>query len=175
MVREQRRMAYAQVDRYLSMRPHLASLKDDLMQEAMLAVLEAEATFDPSKGYPRGLWLAYQANYAIMRYVAQKEQKHFRGTTVDPESQYWDLEEIPNVEEIPAEVNETQEDLMELLSGIKFTRNQQVVLACYLETGDHKKSREQLGVSKQRVNEIYGDCIRKIRKANELPLDPEDK
>ena len=144
---------------------------DDLRQEALTTAVAASGTYDPekAKGTSEALWVTYRVNDALKNYMVRKVQKHYTTPPNDYASPYWSIHEPVDVEQIPEETE--QEDLIvELLSGIEFTSNQQIVLRYYLEDGTHSRATAKLGLAHQRVSQIWRDIVRKIQKANGLEI-----
>jgi len=171
------------VHRFLNMQRHLMPFKEDLLQEAALAQLQAEQTYDPDRGMDKDLYVTYKCTYAVYDYVKKSEMPHFKTPEQeDPESQYWhmpdavDHETMTLQEHMDVETQWTPQYLMpdrkrevwELTDHISFTKNQRIVLESFLETGDHLKAEGILDVSQQRVSQIWRDVLQKIRDANDL-------
>ena len=166
--RNLRDWAKALTRRFLKTRPDLEERRDDLEQEAALSILNALALYNPKAGMDKKLFVWFKVRNELKNFSTRQVQKHWTTPDLDPESPYWDLEDIPEVEEIPSQDSSSERELWDMTYGVEFTEKQQVVLDSFLETGEHKKSEEILGIPQQRISEIYSAIIKKIKKANDL-------
>ena len=157
------------VNRYIHNKPELWDLREDLEQEGNIAWLKADEKYTPGGGMNRNRFLYYHIKQDIQDYLRDVEIPHFQKPPAD-DSAYWDLGEVPNVDEIPdeSEENDIRYSLSEMLSGVVLTTRQSEVLELYFEGWTYREIGEKLGINFTRVNQIMGAIVHNVRRDNDL-------
>ena len=163
------RFCSACVHKFLRGRENLSNLREDLEQEAYVAVLKAKEHYDESKGTDEKLYYDYQVRYALNKYVDRNEKPHWQ-EPMPPESPYWDLEDVTEVEEIPDEDPNPghRQLLLETLAGSEYTERQLEFIRTFCELGDMKLTWEAMGITKQRAHILFQQIVKKAKKDNGL-------
>ena len=163
------KFARATVYKICQGRPELISIKEDLEQEATLALLEALPRYDSTKG-DLELYLDYRVRFAVLDYW-KMQKKHYLNPPVDHESPYWDISDPVDVEELPSDDTRSKasRDLMEAIIGVDLTDRQQEFLNHWLDSGQLSIVADRMGIAVPTAHGIYAAIIKKVQDANDVP------
>ena len=158
------------VNRYIYNKPELWDLREDLEQEGNIAWIKADEKFDKESGMNRNGFLYYHIKQDIQDYLRDVEIPHFQKPTADAASSYWDMGEMPEVDEIPdeGEQQDIRYSLRELISGISFTSRQTEVLELYLEGWTYREIGDKLSISHVMAKRHLDHIVSKVQAANEM-------
>ena len=83
---------------------------------------------------------------------------------------YWDLEEIPDPDEIIQEDprEDAQRTLMESLHGVELTKREQEFLRLFLELNEIQAVADAMGITKQVTHRHWQSIIKKAQEANDV-------
>jgi RNA polymerase sigma factor (sigma-70 family) len=155
------------INRIIALCPSFEEFRNDMEQEGMLAHIKATEDYDATRGsMDRDLFILYKVKWSALKYVQRREMPHFKGTEVDHESPYWDLEPVSleTVDDRP----KAREELRDTLSGIDFTPRQNDVLKLYLQDKTLREIAVELGISLVRTKQLVDIIVHKARKFNGL-------
>lgn len=144
--------------------PWMGEYRMDLEQEARMMYLSAMERYDRNGGMEeQEKYVFFQIKHALQNYM-RDEVKHWKKPLESSESPYWDLDDTVEPEFLPAEqVASPLRDLLDIAQGAELTPRQMEVLLTYLETDDVTVTAEQLGTTRQNVNQILQVIISKCK------------
>ena len=158
------------VNRYIKNKPELWDLREDLEQEGCMAWLKASSSYVEGSPMSRKLYIYYHVKQDIQDYLRDKEIPHFQKPPADINSPYWDLPDMPEVDEIldESEEQDIRYDLAEVMSGVKLTPRQSKVLELFLEGWTFEEIGKTLGIAAATAHEHYKSVIKRAREDNNI-------
>ena len=170
--KQTQRFVKSVVIKFINGRPHLEPFRQDLEQEGFIRYINRLGSWVPGSKVSEAQWMFYEVWNSLKKYVDRKEKPHFRKPE-DPEregSPYWDLEDIPDIEELIDDEPPVLKriELMEVLSGVELSERQQEFLNVYCELGELNDTADRMGISKQRAQMLFTQIVSNAKKANDL-------
>lgn len=133
---------------------HLSA--DDLYQEGMIGLLEANKRFDPSRGTQFSTYAHYWISKRILSAVGDEVQ-----SPADPST----LEDVPDTSAGP--VVDTQ--LLSRLPKDMPVLERQVIILSYEKSYTIAQIADRLDISRERVKQLRGKALRRLRTGMERP------
>ena len=127
---------------------HLSA--DDLYQEGMIGLLEANKRFDPSRGTQFSTYAHYWISKRILSAVDQEQL-----APIDPSS----LEEIADTASGPA----VDSEIASKLPPDMPEQEKQVIILSYEKGCTIAQIAQQTGFSRERVKQLRGKALRRMR------------
>jgi len=148
LVEEYQALVKSVVSKYRS--EHLS--REDLIQEGMIGLLEANKRFNPTRGVQFGSY----AHYCITKRILSALDQHSE-QTADPKT----MEDI--ADKASTELSAPGPDLTSRLPQDMPLPERQVIILSYQKAYTIAQMAEELGISRERVKQLRAKALRRMR------------